>query len=647
MGETPSLMCGIVGAVGAIDERVIAAVKAANQRMAHRGPDAEGIWSDIGPDGRGVVFGHRRLAIIDLRPESNQPMVEGRQALVFNGEIYNYQSLRKSLLERGQTLRTEGDTEVLLRSVELDGPAALDRLRGMFAFAQWDRDRRRLLLARDRIGEKPLYLTTIDGPAGPLLLFASEVRALLATELVPRRLDPVGLSGFLWNGFVPGPNTLVQGIRRLSAGTYAQVELADVGLEVSDHRYWRLPAASPRPDGDRLLGEELRRAVDLQLMADVPLGVFLSGGIDSSSVAALAVAAGRGPVRTFNLSFPDDPLDESRYAKAVAQGLGTDHITVPLDEGGFASQLDAALSALDQPTFDGINTYFVSRAAREAGVTVALAGTGGDELFGGYASFADLPKLRQASTATQLLPKQVMKWAGQAVARAKLGPFGEVPPQTRWGKLGEALGAGGDLVALYQLAYGLFLPDFLAELSDHAGRLPIGLPPALESHARGLVEGAPILHAISLLELTSFTGERLLPDGDAASMAVSLEVRVPLLDHRVIESVAAVDPERRFLPSRKKALLRELALGKLDPAIFDRPKSGFVLPIEGWCKKGLALEVGQTLSDPQLAQNAGLHPETVGRLWRAFSANAPGLYWSRIWALYVLLRWVREHKMSA
>lgn len=641
-------MCGIVGAIGAIDERVIAAVRAANLRMAHRGPDAEAIWSEVGPDGRGVVLGHRRLAIIDLRPESNQPMLEGRQALVFNGEIYNYQELRRSLQEQGVELRTQSDTEVLLRLVERDGPAALDRLRGMFAFGQWDRDRRRLLLARDRLGEKPLYLTEVEGPAGPLLLFASELRALLATELVPRRLDHSGLSGFLWNGFVPGPSTLVHGVRRLQSGTYAEVELKDTGkINVRDHRYWRLPPAAPRPDGEAHLAEELLRAVDLQLIADVPLGVFLSGGIDSSSVAALAVAAGRGRVRTFNLSFPDDPLDESRWAKRVAEGLGTDHVTVPLDERGFASQLDAALSALDQPTFDGINTYFVSRAAREAGVTVALAGTGGDELFGGYTSFADLPRLRQASSATRVVPRSLLRRAGQVVARAKLGPFGEVPPQTRWGKLGEALGAGGDLLALYQLAYGLFLPEFLAELSDSAGLLPMGLPPALEAHARTLIHGAPALHGISLLELTSFTGERLLPDGDAASMAVSLEVRVPLLDHRVVEAVAAVDPERRFFPLRKKQLLRDLALKRLDPSIFDRPKSGFVLPIEGWCRRGLAEEVGRTLTDAALAERAGLRAETLARLWRAFSANAPGLYWSRIWALYVLLRWVREHKMHA
>jgi asparagine synthase (glutamine-hydrolysing) len=643
-------MCGITGAVGTVRTGLIEAVAIANARQQHRGPDDAGDWQS-GPVGsHGAMFGFRRLAILDLTQDGHQPMLDAStgNAIVFNGEIYNFQELRRELQQQGVRFASRGDTEVILRGYAHWGSAILERLRGMFALAIWDANRRRVLLARDRLGIKPLYYTEITQPDGQrALLFASELRSLLATGLTSRRLHPEALATYLWNGFVVGEQSLVDGIRQLAPG--CTMELDPQRPAAAPRRYWRPPAAQPRADGVEQLRAELATAMRQHLISDVPLGVFLSGGIDSSGVAAMAAdAVGGANVKTFNISFDEVEFDESKHARAVATALGTQHTDVRLRQDHFRQHLGDALAAIDQPSFDGINTWFVSKAVRDAGVTVALAGTGGDELFGGYRSFAEVPRSARMARRCRWLPRGMLRGAANAVARAKLGRAGEVPPQTRWGKLGDVLCADGSLLAAYQVAYGLFTAEFHgAMLAQPPQTVRAGLPP---EHARLLsdwTQGQPELHAVSLLEVANFLGERLLRDTDWASMAVSLEVRVPLLDHRVLEAAAAVPDAQRFLPTGKKALLRQLALGKLDPSLFDRPKSGFVLPIEGWCREQLRQEVAATLLDAASCRAAGLEPEPIARLWRAFQNGAPGLYWSRIWVLFVLLRWCREHRVSA
>lgn len=656
-------MCGIAGAVGFVDERVVEAVRRADLAQRHRGPDANGFWrsESAGPTRDGVVLAQRRLAILDLSPAGAQPMFEPRSgcAIIFNGEVYNYQSIRDELRSHGWDFHSDCDTEVILKAYVQWGPDCVKRFRGMFAYAIWDpRPRKKggpptLHIARDRVGIKPLYYTTLRDGDRTTVLFASELRAMLASELVERRLDRVGLASYLWHGFVFGPRTIIEGVHLLPQGTHVTITAGQPMPEPT--RYWSIPAgdggtASNGEASVAALGAELEEAVRLRLIADVPLGIFLSGGVDSSAVAALAVRArGSGDaVHTFNISFDEPEYDESRYAAAVAGALHTRHRDIRLSEDGFRNQLPGALESIDQPTFDHINSYFVSRAVREAGVTVALAGTGGDELFGGYRSFEDIPRAMAWGRRLAPVPESMLRAAAGAVSRVKAGPaVGDVPAQTRWGKLGEALAVRGDLVRLYQLSYGLFTPALLRQLSqtDAQSVAPFGLPPDLEQQLNDLVRHSPTLHAITMLELTSFIGQRLLRDTDAASMAVALEVRVPLLDHEVIGRVAAVDEQRRFRPSRGKRLLRELALSGIDPAIFDRPKSGFVLPIDTWCRRGLRDEVSRTLHDRGLCEQVGLHADTVSRLWHAFDRGAPGIYWSRLWSLFVLLWWCRRHNV--
>jgi len=644
-------MCGVAGAIGVINPAVKAAVQRMSFAQKHRGPDDNGYWqSQAEPTFSGACFAFRRLAIIDLSVDGHQPMVdhESGHVIEFNGEIYNFQELRQELEELGVRFRSKSDTEVLLKGYRQWGLEVLRRLRGMYAFAIWDAVQRRVIIARDRLGIKPLYVCNIDQPGDQsTLLFASELRSLLDSGLIQRRLNPDALQSFLWNGFVVGPDTMIEGVRLLPAGCVAIVDPANGRCELQ--RYWQLPKESSEIRGIDRLREELRTSIQQHLLSDVPLGVFLSGGVDSSAMTALAVdvvGAGEG-VQTFNISFDEAKFDESQHARAVADALGTRHHDIRVTERHFKDHLSDALHSLDQPTFDAINTYFVSRAVREAGITVALAGTGGDEIFGGYRSFIDVPKAARTAARLSRTPERLLRAAAGGFARVKLGRFGETPPQTRWGKLGDILATRGRLVDVYQVSYGLFTQEVHAALlGDHEASLRYGLPRGRAHELSAMIADASPLHAMSTLELSNYIGERLLRDTDTASMAVSLEVRVPLLDHVVVEAAAAVNAADRFHPLGRKLLLRRLAMPNLDPALFDRPKSGFVLPIEAWCRQMLKAEVAAMLADRDLCASVGLDHEAVGRLWRSFEAGAPGMYWSRVWAIFVLLWWCREHRVS-
>jgi asparagine synthase (glutamine-hydrolysing) len=398
----------------------------------------------------------------------------------------------------------------------------------------------------------------------------------------------------------------------------------------------------------------------MQLIADVPLGVFLSGGVDSSAVAALATEVAPEAVHTFTIGFDQPAYDETRYARQVADAIGSRHTAVTLTEQGFAQQLPEAFGAIDQPTFDGINTYFVSRAAREAGMTVALAGTGGDEIFGGYPSFVDLPRAlrggawlpsaESGGVAGRAFGSAVTQGARMVNALA-WNVLEVAPPQTRWGKLADMARSASDLLGAYQVSYALFTRETQESMAGSTVRqaqrgLQFGLAPDVAQAWRQGAAGSELLHAISRLELSEFIGERLLRDTDAASMAVALEVRVPLLDHVLIETAAGIDPVRRFQPLGKKELLREAALTRLPPEIFDRPKSGFVLPIDTWARQRLQPRMQELFEDQQQASRAGLRGDVVRTLWRSFAAGRPGLYWTRVWAIYVLLSWCQAHDVS-
>lgn len=659
-------MCGIAGAVGVLTREashgapgpgsLAACVERISAAQRHRGPDGAGLWS-AASHGE-VVFGHRRLAIIDLSDAGTQPMVDAGSGCVitFNGEIYNFGEFRRELETLGERFHSSSDTEVILKAYGHWGLGIVPRLRGIFAMAIWDPRSRSVHLVRDHLGIKPLYWTRVrHGPLGrEVVLFASEVRALLASGVVERRLDPAGVATYLSQGFVVGPSTIVEGIELLPAAGILTIAPGRSSPDVNEYtlaRYWQPPSSGLRRTSEDELRHELANTVRMQLVSDAPLGIFLSGGIDSSAVAALASEAEPGAVHTFTIGFEEAGLDESRYAARVASAIGSRHTNVTLREEDFLRQLPDALTAIDQPTFDALNTYFVSRAAREAGMTVALAGTGGDELFGGYPSFAELPKMVRAAAWVPWPLGRAMSGACRLAAAFCWSVLGQAPPQTRWGKIADVAGAGADLLGLYQTSYALFTRETQSRLASAGVRgaqeiQDFGLPAEVARAWRDRARGGDLLHAISLLELSSFIGERLLRDTDSASMAVSLEARVPLLDWALCETVAGIDPARRFAPLGKKRLLRELALARVDAAIFDRPKSGFVLPIGEWARRRLQPEIGRLLCDAPLVMRAGLRPETVRTLWKSYVEGRPGLYWSRIWSLYTLLSWCQAHDVA-
>lgn len=646
-------MCGIAGIIGAGDGRHRGALQRMTDAMRLRGPDAQGQWeSPATTDGFRILFGHRRLAILDLSPLGIQPMLlpETGDCIVLNGEIYNYGALREQLKDCPTALQSPGDTAVLLRLLAQRGEKALQDLRGMFAFAFREQRSGNVLLVRDPLGIKPLYFASNPSAAGDWnLVFASEVRAILASGLLAQhRLDARAVESVLWNGFTVAPVTAVEGIESLLPGEAAWFDAS--GRLLRRFTYWTPPTPGQRPVAtEEELEAALLDSVRSHLISDVPVGVFLSGGVDSSAVVNLAARSGASTVNTFTLAFNEAERNEGDIARQVAEAIGTRHTEILLTEQDFLARLEPALNSLDQPSFDGLNSFFMSHAVRDAGFTVALVGSGGDELFGGYSSFRDLPRMQQANRWLAATPSPTRQWMACGIRRLLQSSGQAYEPQTRWAKLPDMIAAGPAACDLYQLAYALFLPAnqhaLRAARAGDAGLLS-GLPPERYRLLAQETAGRSDLGAIAMLEQRLFLGERLLRDTDSTSMAASIETRLPLVDTALLSVVLRLPDAMRFHPLRLKALLRRTGLKGLDPQLFNRPKSGFELPFDRWLRQALGKEIEATLLDAAAVSGAGLDAAEVRRLWMAFKAGAKGLYWTRLWALYSLIRWTQVNRVG-
>jgi asparagine synthase (glutamine-hydrolysing) len=633
-------VCGIAGAVGGDAARVAAMV----DNLRHRGPDDHGCAARVGPAGR-VVLGAARLAVIDLSPAGHMPMIdEGTgNALAYNGEVYNFRELRAELAGEGTLFVSGTDTEVVLKAYARWGEDFLSRLHGMFAFAIHDARTGALLLARDRLGEKPLYYTT-EGP----FLFASEVRALLASGQVARRLDPAALEVYLANGFLVGPTTMLRDVRSLLPGHVMRVDAR--GQVQGTRAYWSLPAeAGPRaPEAEETLRSALEHSVRARLISDVPLGAFLSGGLDSTANVALMARAG-GDVCSFSITFDEPEFDESKHSREVAQLFRTKHTEVRLRRPEFEAWLEQAISAQDQPSFDGLNTYYVSRAARESGLTVALSGAGADELFGGYPYFRQVPWMRRLARAPLRSLSRVLGLEAALADR----PFAVAG----WSKAAQMVvgdDAGPDAVlAAYQATQTLFPPwTRRALLSPEvqeaaAGKTRWGLPLDFVQALRPELASHPELEQISRASLRLFLGERCLRDIDSMSMAVSLEVRAPFVDHQVVEAALRVPAKERCRGIPHKPFQREALLPFLGPGYPARRKQGFLFPFERWLRHPESQAGVRQSLQGDAARAMGLVPRELAGLGARFFAGQGRIPWSRIWALNCLLSWCRAHRVTA
>lgn len=621
-------MCGIAGIVGLKGlEAPEALVKRMTDAIAHRGPDAEGAWR-----GADAVLGHRRLSILDLSPAGNQPFhsADGRYHIVFNGEIYNYRALRQEL--SAYPFRTSGDTEVLLAAWATWGEACVQRLQGMFAFALWDEQERTFTLVRDRMGIKPVYLYEVDGR----LMFSSEIRALLATGMVPRRLDEDALIDYLRYATVHAPATLVKDVRMLMPGHLLRWKDGRSSTE----RYWHpvtnanadaalLPKATVRQE----VRTRLQRAVEKRLVSDVPFGAFLSGGIDSSAVVSLMAEVSSAPVHTFSVVFDEEKFSEERYAKLVAKKFATEHTAIRLKPDDMLRLLPNALEAMDHPSVDGPNTYVVSKVTKEAGITMALSGLGGDELFAGYDVFARTLGLLTKNWITAL-PKPLRVAAGAAYKGAR-----RTAAATKAAELIRARSfAIEDTYPLSRLTFtNAELRGFLV-----TEKLPENAVQRIISHTLHEEHGAdlPLLSQVSLAELGTYLQNVLLRDTDQMSMAHALEVRVPFLDHELVEFVLGVSDPIKFPHSPKQMLVE--SLGDLLPReIVDRPKMGFTLPWEQWLKRELKSFCETRITS--LAQRPGFNSAGVLALWQRFLAGDKRITWSRVWYLVVLADWLERN----
>ena len=635
-------MCGITGfwsARGTADDAGV--LRAMSAALAHRGPDDEGHWSD--PDA-GIHLGHRRLAILDLSAAGHQPMrsADGRYVLVYNGELYNHLAIRADIEARDgpRAWRGTSDSETLLASVEIWGfPACLARWNGMFAVALWDRGTRRLLLARDRMGEKPLYYARVPGG----LLFGSELAALRRHPAFDSRVDPAALTEYLRYSSVPAPRAIHVGSAKLAPGSWASFDAPDA--EPAPELYWDLARIAAEGQRDPMDEAEWREALPRQLeasvasrtLADVPLGAFLSGGIDSSLVAALMRRPGGRAVRTFAIGFEDSRFDEAPHARRVAAHLGTEHTELYVSAEQALALVPELPRAWSEPFADPsqIPTWIVSRMTRES-VTVALSGDGGDELFGGYRRYADAQRI-WGSLARVPRPLR----AAAAAMHRGLGPLGA--------RLGAGSG-GAAALARTPLPRAMAFADHVAPLLSsesnealyarmrvlwHDAADLVGWPgDAAWNDARGGAWGAPparrldataalptMLDRMMLHDCLSYLPDTILTKVDRAGMAVGLETRAPLLDHELVELAWSIPAAARVRDGTGKAPLRDVLYRHVPRELVDRPKKGFGVPVGQWLRGPLRDWGESLLSEAALGRHGLLDPAPVRRRWAEHQAG--------------------------
>lgn len=643
-------MCGIAGFIdrtSRVNAETLQAISGCmTDAILHRGPDDHGVWVDAEP---GVALGHRRLSILDLSPEGHQPMhsASGAFVIVFNGEIYNFRDIRAELDSHGHRFRGHSDTEIMLAAFEQWGVRrAVEKFNGMFSFAVWDRRDRTLYLCRDRLGKKPLYY----GWAGKVLLFGSELKALLAHPAFEGEINRDALALYIRHGYIPAPYSIYTGIFKLPAGGILTIGPSDVGKNSKPEQYWstldaaRRSLAQPLADEQQAMGELeslLRDAVGIRMISDVPLGAFLSGGIDSSIVVALMQSISSSPVKTFSIGFHEARHDEAQHARAVASYLGADHTEMYVTPAQARDVIPRLPAMYDEPFADAsqIPTFLVSELARRS-VTVALSGDGGDELFGGYRTYDAGAKyfarnrrwpssVRRAAAACMMnLPDPLM--------RAMFGS-GATSQEIRLNRMATIMGheATGPVYRAIVSSW-----EFPEQLALGASDLPT---PFTDPRYIDAVDGD--IHAMMLIDSATYLPDDILVKVDRASMAVSLEARCPLLDYRLFELAWRLPMALKRRNGSGKWILKQMAYRLVPRELLDRPKAGFGVPIRTWLQGPLREWAEDLLNADLLRREGWLNAEPVQAAWKAHLSDRIDMN-ERLWIVLMFQAWLRSERKA-
>jgi asparagine synthase (glutamine-hydrolysing) len=591
--------------------------------MSHRGPDADGFYVQDQ-----ISLGHRRLSIIDLSDSANQPFVDytGRYQLIFNGEIYNFREIKEQFPD--YPFRTSGDTEVIIAAYAKWGPHCLQFLKGMFCFAIWDTSEKELFIARDRMGVKPLYYYYNEN----CFLFASEIRGLLAAGIVPRKLNHGAIRDFLYFQSIGHPHAIIEGVMQLEAAAYLCIrnrkpeikKYWDITRQHVDFDFFNTAMVHTRTR------ELLRNSIQRRLVSDVPLGAFLSGGIDSSAVVGLMAEVSTARPNTFTIGFNEKEFDESVYADLVAKRFNSKHEHVLLDQSVFLQELTNALDVMDTPSGDGVNTYVVSKAIKKSGLSVALSGVGGDELFAGYPFFKQYLNLRKCQSFWGLT--KLFRKAGSGLL--------SMSSSNKMERIRYLLNAHTCSIDCFYPEFRRILsPSLVSKLTTWKADKQTALQIQLKS-IQSSVEQFPELSQVSIAEYLGYTQHTLLKDTDQMSMSVSLEVREPFFDHDLVEFVLAI-PDRLKFPVYPKSLLVESLTGLLPPEIVHRKKQGFLFPWSIWMKGQLKSFCEQHLEN--MGKREFIDAEQLHLHWKKFLACDASVRWMELWLFVILEYWMQKN----
>lgn len=624
-------MCGISGIYGLKNTEVAHRyLSAMNDAIAHRGPDDDGLFIQ-----ENIALGHRRLAILDLSPAGHQPMFDhyDQLCIVFNGEIYNFREIRKEL--SNYPFKSQNDTEVILAAYLTWGKECLHKFNGMFSFAIWDKKNKDLFIARDRLGVKPLYYYMQND----VLLFSSEVRGILASGIVPREINKSVLQEYFSYQTVHAPNTLIKDVLMLLPGHHLSVKEGKIEIQ----RWWS-PRENYTTDSTGKKYEEvckdvhtlLYNAVERRLISDVPFGAFLSGGIDSSAVVGMMSQIQSQKVKTFTIVFDEEEFSEAKFARLVANKFGTDHHEFRLTPDDFLRELPEALASLDHPSGDGPNSYTVSKITRNAGITMALSGLGGDEIFAGYPVFNRSLKLKEQNWLYQI-PQPLRQLAGTIYAGLK--------KDTSSAKMAQVLSLkDASLRNTFPLSRQVGLPNYVKSILGVQTLGADAMQRVLDNELGHNGKELPLLSQVSIAEITSYMQNVLLRDTDQMSMAVALEVRVPFLDYQLVEYVLGISDEYKKPIIPKKLLVD--SLGDLLPhEVVHRPKMGFVFPWEVWLRKELKPLCDQSIRN--LAKRDFIQGDYLLDTWDRFLKGDKQVRWLDMWLCTVLENWMEKNQINS